>query len=333
MKHGRRLIAKLLIACFLLTAGLAGTTFSSEAKTGMWKKDAKGYRYEYSRNVYARNKWEKIGKNYYYFGADGYMESSGYRNGYWIGSDGIRSKKNVGGHWVSKKGKKWFIDKAGWYPKNRWLKINGKFYYFDKKGFLVRSTWIGNRCVNAKGEWAKTASKAWAKAYKDYITKSFVDEDHFALIYIDNDSIPELVASAGRYYSVYTYKGGQVKILTSFMGISSIRYADHGCYYEINTDARDYNDAEGGYVNGKYSHICKLVKGKYTYIGKGGYTTAESDGRVIEKVYRWSGKSIAKSAFTKRVNSLFAKLTVKTMKSTLQYTRKKALSTLRKIIK
>ena len=79
MKHGRRLIAKLLIACFLLTAGLAGTTFSSEAKTGMWKKDAKGYRYEYSRNVYARNKWEKIGKNYYYFGADGYMESSGYR--------------------------------------------------------------------------------------------------------------------------------------------------------------------------------------------------------------------------------------------------------------
>ena len=117
------------------------------------------------------------------------------------------------------------------------------------------------------------------------------------------------------------------------MGISSIRYADHGFYYEINTDARDYNYSEGGYVNGKYSHICKLVKGKYTYIGKGGYTTAESDGRVIEKVYRWSGKSIAKSAFTKRVNSLFAKLTVKTMKSTLQYTRKKALSTLRKIIK
>ena len=333
MKNVRKMICKLLIACFLLTAGLAGTTFSSEAKSGMWKKDSKGYRYEYSKNKYAKRKWVKIGKNYYYFGATGYMESSCYRDGYWIGSDGIRSKKNTGGHWVSKNGKKWFIDKTGWYPKNRWLKINGKFYYFDQNGYLVRNTWVGARCVNAKGEWNKKASTAWAKAYRDYVSKTFTAEDRFALIYIDNNATPELVVSTGKYYDVYTYAAGEIKVLSSFESVSSIRYADHGCYYEANTNARDFNETLGDYVNGNYTHICKLVNGKYKYVGKGGYTTSEKDGTVIEKVYRWSGKSIAKATFTKRVNSAFAKKTVKTLKSTLQYNRKKAVSALTKICK
>ena len=117
------------------------------------------------------------------------------------------------------------------------------------------------------------------------------------------------------------------------MSISSIRYADHGCYYEINTNARDYDDTISDYVNGTYSHICKLVKGKYKYVGKGGFTTAEQDGRVTETVYRWNGKSISKATFNKRVTTAFAKQTVNKLKSTLQYNRKKVLSVLKKVSK
>ncbi|MCR5214986.1 MAG: hypothetical protein K6E10_11275 [Eubacterium sp.] len=49
--------------------------------TGWWVEDISGW--------WPSNQWLKIDGNWYYFGGDGYMVTSIYVDGYWIGADGI----------------------------------------------------------------------------------------------------------------------------------------------------------------------------------------------------------------------------------------------------
>ena len=48
--------------------------------TGWWYADASGW--------YPANQWLWIDGRCYYFGADGYMATSQYIDGYWVGADG-----------------------------------------------------------------------------------------------------------------------------------------------------------------------------------------------------------------------------------------------------
>ena len=226
MRRMKKQICKLLVLCFLLTAAVAGSSFTSDAKSGTWKHNKKGWWYSYSDGTYAKNQWLKSGGKWYYFQADGYMETNAFRQGYWLGKDGACSTKNVGGTWKKAAKGWWFTDKTGWYPKKQWLKINGKYYYFGADGYLVTNEWIGKECVNADGVWVPNASKAWVKAYIEEV-KSFEQDvrdgslmgassqglvGYYTLCYLDNNSTPDILMSFTREWSdeyVLSYHDGK----------------------------------------------------------------------------------------------------------------------------
>jgi len=59
---------------------------------GTWKSNSKGWWYEDAASWYPSSQWLWIDGKCYYFGADGYMYTSRYVDGYWVGSDGAYSK-------------------------------------------------------------------------------------------------------------------------------------------------------------------------------------------------------------------------------------------------
>ena len=80
---------------FYVAAALTiSTVLSFTALAGSWKKDAKGWWYDYGNGSYPANKWEWIDGNgdglaeCYYFNSNGYMAASTYQDGYELNADG-----------------------------------------------------------------------------------------------------------------------------------------------------------------------------------------------------------------------------------------------------
>lgn len=69
-------------------------------------------------------------------------------------------------------------------------------------------------CLVSCGEKAAESDKA-VNAYCDFMEQRMLHEWHFALAYIDEDDIPELIIADGNYHaasaSIYTYAGGEIK--------------------------------------------------------------------------------------------------------------------------
>ncbi len=57
--------------------------------TGSWAANSTGWWFEDTSGWYAVSTWQKINGYWYYFGSDGYMVTSQYVDGYWLGSDGV----------------------------------------------------------------------------------------------------------------------------------------------------------------------------------------------------------------------------------------------------
>ncbi|MBP3804425.1 MAG: NPCBM/NEW2 domain-containing protein [Oribacterium sp.] len=94
---------------FYVAAALTiSTVLSFTALAGSWKKDAKGWWYDYGNGSYPANKWEWIDGNgdglaeCYYFNSNGYMAASTYQDGYELNADGqwvnngVVQRKNLG---------------------------------------------------------------------------------------------------------------------------------------------------------------------------------------------------------------------------------------------
>lgn len=54
-----------------------------------WKSNSTGWWVEDISGWWPSSQWLKINGNWYYFGSDGYMVTSQYVDGYWIGADGV----------------------------------------------------------------------------------------------------------------------------------------------------------------------------------------------------------------------------------------------------
>lgn len=98
-----------------LEAGTTETKKTMPSTTGkdQWKKNDKGWWYEYADGSYPTNKWLKIDNEWYYFGNDGYA----YCN-----------------KWVKWNDVWYWLDKDCKMVKDCILLINGKYYAFDKDG-------------------------------------------------------------------------------------------------------------------------------------------------------------------------------------------------------
>ena len=149
---------------------------------------------------------------------------------------------------------------------------------------------------------AVNAKTNWKKLYADYIEK---DEwcqqaaDSARLVYINNDSIPEIYiegafAAAGNQL-LTIYKG---KVYANDVsGQSSLSYVSKkGLVYE-----------NGGHMDAYYDNVGKLVKGKLTYTKGGTYGAKDnsnvqfdSNGEPIYEYY-WEGQKVSKKTYNAKL--------------------------------
>ncbi|SEP73982.1 Glucan-binding domain-containing protein (YG repeat) [Lachnospiraceae bacterium NE2001] len=101
---------------------------------------SKGWFYFDENGYAATNGWYKIDGSWYYF--DNFLYEGGcWRDGYYIGYDGVQSYPYTGS-WKSNSTGWWFEDTSGWYPCNEKVVINGNEYYFKSNGYLAVDEWI-----------------------------------------------------------------------------------------------------------------------------------------------------------------------------------------------
>ena len=98
----------------MLLPQVMGSGDVSEAASGTWKHNAKGWWYAYSNGSYAVNAWERIGGKWYYFGSNGYM---------------VTGWNQIGG--------KWYYFESSGAMVTGWKQISGKWYYFESSGAMV----------------------------------------------------------------------------------------------------------------------------------------------------------------------------------------------------
>lgn len=111
-------VAESIIEYLGLKKVVATTTQSPQ-----WKKNDKGWWYEYADGSYPTSKWLKIDNEWYYFGGDGYA----YCNK-WVQTDGVW-------YWLNGDCKM---------VKDCVLLINGKYYAFDKDGKMKTEVEVSN---------------------------------------------------------------------------------------------------------------------------------------------------------------------------------------------
>lgn len=97
---------------------------ATTTQTPQWKKNDKGWWYEYADGSYPTSKWLKIDNEWYYFGADGYAYCDK-----WVQTDGVW-------YWLNGDCKM---------VKNCVLLINGKYYAFDKDGKMKTEVEVSNK--------------------------------------------------------------------------------------------------------------------------------------------------------------------------------------------
>ena len=139
----------IVMACFMLLTVFA-PGLDSRAASG-WRHDSNGWYYMVGSNYYA-GQWAKIDGGWYYFDSSGYMESSCYRDGYWLGGNGAWVDGYSGGTWKTN-GIGWWFEDNGWFPAGQWLKINGDYYYFNSSGYMEYSCYRDGCWLTGSGAW------------------------------------------------------------------------------------------------------------------------------------------------------------------------------------
>lgn len=114
MKKRKKLITLALVVTMIMMQIFVGSGYSAEAASGKWKKDSKGYYYEYSKGNYAKNEWVKSSGKYYYLDGKGYMVTG----------------------WQEIDGKWYYFSRAG-IMQTGWQKLSGKWFYFSKYGTMM----------------------------------------------------------------------------------------------------------------------------------------------------------------------------------------------------
>ncbi|MBO5610332.1 MAG: hypothetical protein J5929_08235 [Eubacterium sp.] len=270
-------LIKSVIATTLAAVICLGTANVAKAAGGQWMNSNGRWWYKNADGSYQKNQWMEDGGKWYYFDEDGYMDYEGYRQGYWLNTDGSYNASYSGGKWyVNNKGW-WWADKSGWYPKDVWLKIDGKYYHFSADGYLDTDRWIGSYYVDKNGAWDPTAVK-----------DSYVGEYHEKI--------------AGRAYIVVSKSGNQYEI--------SARWPDSAAkHYEWVIKGTFDSKGVMTYKNAKCTVFVFDTNGNYTKDnGKmtpydkytNGTGTIKINGSKLEWVEKdGAGKQIQKSEFVK----------------------------------
>ena len=111
---------------YLESWGISKAQFKKDIEQGFnreegWKKNDKGWWYEYKDGSYPKSKFAKVKDVWYYFDGSGYMYADK-----WV--------KHTDGAW-------YYLDKSGAMVKDGWKDINSKRYYFLNNG-AMKTGWF-----------------------------------------------------------------------------------------------------------------------------------------------------------------------------------------------
>ena len=148
----KSLKAKSTVMLLVLVMTISVFSFGvNAASNGQWYQSEKGWSYKVN-DSFIKGQWEEIGGKWYYFDADGIMESNCYRGGYWLTSNGAWDPAFSGGKW-RKNDTGWWYQDGSWYPVSKWLRIDGKYYYFNEKGYMESNCYRDGCWLTASGAW------------------------------------------------------------------------------------------------------------------------------------------------------------------------------------
>lgn len=165
------------ICLFALSVFIVVGMISDTAQAGSaWHRDGNGWWYQ-EDNWYPADQWYEISGNWYYFSNGGYIETSAYRDGCWLDSDGSWNKAYSGGHWASDGKGYWYTDNSGWYPSSTWLWIDGKCYYFKNDGYMAADEWVGDYYLGSDGAWVPGVKRKTGSDKATKVTPSKAIED------------------------------------------------------------------------------------------------------------------------------------------------------------
>lgn len=152
------------------------------------------------------------------------------------------------------------------------------------------------------------------KAYYDLIEELHKGDewsggyDRYVLIYVDDDSIPELLAvdtpsdeydNNGTYqYELYTYyEGKAVKLGNYASGVASAGgYRGNTMY--IKKSGKIYETSAAAASGDGTDIVYKLQDGTLTEIASGDFNIAEDDAK-------WNGKTVSGAKYEKKLNKVF----------------------------
>ena len=126
----------------------------------------------------------------------------------------------------------------------------------------------------------------WRAAYRSYVTENASYGDTYALIYVDDDNVPELVIDSGFEAGgcrILTYAQGKVNVLsTRRRGFTYIERGNRLC----NSD---------GHMDSYYDDVYEIRNGQWVCIARGeyyGYLSGWNEilQRYVCKNYIWNGQ-------------------------------------------
>ena len=137
MGRRKRRLFILLILGLLIAVCMTNSTFRSNAASGRWRHDSKGYWYQNANGTRPKSKWMKIGGKWYHFDKKGYRQTgwlSISKKKYYLGTNGVRRTG-----WQTIKSKKYYFGTNG-VMKTGWQTISKKKYYLGTNG-VMRKNW------------------------------------------------------------------------------------------------------------------------------------------------------------------------------------------------
>ena len=126
---------------------------------GTWKKNSKGWWYDYGDGSYPVSKFESINGSVYYFNGSGYMVTGWQKidgSWYYFGAGGAMQTgwQKIGGKW-------YYMNESG-IMQLGWKQIGGRWYYFEANGAMAANKWVGNYYLMGNGS---MATNTWIGQY------------------------------------------------------------------------------------------------------------------------------------------------------------------------
>jgi len=143
--------------------------------------------------------------------------------------------------------------------------------------------------------------RGWQRAYTDYLAGISDENDTYALIYVNQDNVPELVIDSGteaKGCRILTYANGEVSVLvTRRLGFTYIERGNRLC----NSD---------GSMNSYFDDVYEISNGRWVCIARGeyfGYLSGWNEilGRYVCRYYRWNGQNTDISQYMKNLGEIY----------------------------